>query len=79
MGLHILEERMNDVGGCRAVFYCSTSDWAFGPLMPSIEVAEAFLAWMDKRAIRPRILHDHELNELWHEFQAEHIDESATH
>lgn len=38
MSVQILEG-----GNGGAVFYCSTSDWAFGPLMPDAEIAEAFL------------------------------------
>jgi len=30
----------------RAVLYCSTTDWAFGPVFWSYEQAERFLAWL---------------------------------
>jgi hypothetical protein len=34
---------MQDVESGQACFYCSTTDWAFGPLFPSREAAELFL------------------------------------
>jgi hypothetical protein len=40
MGVRILEGKEG------AVFYCSTRDWAFGPLMESREEAEGFLEWL---------------------------------
>jgi hypothetical protein len=40
MGIRIL-----DGGDQGAIFYNSTTDWAFGPKMGSVEEAEAFLLW----------------------------------
>ncbi len=41
MGVRIL------AGDDNAVLYCSTSDWAFGPLFDSEEKAQDFLKWLD--------------------------------
>lgn len=48
-----------------AVFYCSTSQWAFGPLMPGENVAEAFLKTATKDF---RLLTDADLESKWSEF-----------
>ena len=54
MAVHIL----HDVRSDEAVLYCSTSDWAFGPVFhyenhrSADERAEAFLRWLDGR--KPR-------------------------
>lgn len=48
MGCHILADQFRN----HAVFYCSTSDWAFGPVFTdhdghdAEERAEAFLRWL---------------------------------
>ena len=41
MGVRILE------GDDNAVLYCSSSDWAFGPLFDNGEKAQDFLDWLD--------------------------------
>ena len=41
MGCRILEGREG-----RAVLYCSTTDWAFGPVFESVPAAESFLTWL---------------------------------
>lgn len=43
MGCRIL----NAEGG-KAVLYCSTTDWAFGPLFDSEDHAMDFLEWLEK-------------------------------
>lgn len=45
--------RILDGGEDGAVFYCSTSDWAFGPVFASAEDAEKFQEWLtcDPRAL----------------------------
>jgi hypothetical protein len=48
-----------------AVFYCTTTDWAFGPVMPGENVAEAFLKYLPKDA---RLYEDHELESAWNRF-----------
>jgi hypothetical protein len=50
-----------------AVFYCSTTDWAFGPLMPGENVAEAFLKTLTRDA---RLYKDHQLKSAWNDFNA---------
>jgi hypothetical protein len=48
MGVRIFvghEGSLNGVVTERALLICSTSDTAFGPVMESYEVAEAFLTW----------------------------------
>ena len=48
MGVHIAHDRDKDV----AILYCSTTDWAFGPVFTdedghdADERAEAFLRWL---------------------------------
>lgn len=42
MGCRILVERRDG----RAVLYCSTTQWAFGPLFRNEEQAERFLVWL---------------------------------
>lgn len=64
MSVHILSNRTDD----EAAFYCSTSQWAFGPVMPSEEIAEAFLRTFE-RPDDPRKYSDAELEKLWSEFR----------
>jgi hypothetical protein len=58
----------------RAALYCSTSDWAFGPVIheaegrTAVERAEAFLAWL---RVDPRILGDTELAHRYSDWQAQ--------
>lgn len=51
-----------------SIFFCNTSDWAFGPVMPDKETAEEFLKWLPKD---PRQYQDHELEKKWAEFRAQ--------
>lgn len=63
MGVRILEDR--ETG--QAALFCSTADWAFGPLFQNRDRAESFLAWLD--SIDPRRLNDAELEAKhaeWH-------------
>jgi hypothetical protein len=46
MGVRILSDRETGV----ACLYCSTTQWAFGPLFESREDAEEFLAWVRSRS-----------------------------
>ncbi len=50
MACHILEGVDGEV-----VFYCSTTDWAFGPVMQSVDEAEAFREWLGRD---PRMIED---------------------
>jgi len=62
MGCHIAHDRSNHV----AVLYCSTADWAFGPVFTDSddydadERAEAFLRWLRE-------------TDAWHTFEREPI------
>lgn len=55
-----------------AALYCSTSEWAFGPLFlddkghDGIERAEAFLTWLAPRD--PRRFNDKQLLDLYHQW-----------
>lgn len=64
MGCRILEDRESG----NAVFYCSTTGWAFGPLMEDGEQAERFLKYLDP--IDPRSLADKDLETRYSEFLA---------
>ena len=46
MGCRIIQGVQGGDSRGRAVFYCSTSEWAFGPVMNGYEEAEAFLEWL---------------------------------
>lgn len=56
MGVRILTDRQSDYP--QAVLYCSTSDWAFGPVFngngehDADERAEAFIRWLPQDARR---------------------------
>lgn len=61
MGCRILEAKTGE-----AVFYCSTSDWAFGPVMDNYEEAEEFLKWLK---VDPRQFKDSELESKYCDFR----------
>lgn len=68
MGVRIISN-----GSC-AVLYCSTSDWAFGPIfyededITAEERAEKFLEWLPQDA---RLYDDHDLQFKYTEWLAE--------
>ena len=62
MGCRIMEDRESG----NAVFYCSTSMWAFGPVMESPEEAERFLKWL---VVDPRRLTDKDLEQKYCDFR----------
>ena len=62
MSVQILEGREGN-----AVFFCSTTDWAFGPLFPDAEAAIAFQRSLN--GTDPRIMEDAELERKWNEFR----------
>ena len=68
MSVRILEgtEGGNKDGVTNAVFYCSTTGWAFGPVMSSTEEAELFLKFLDP--IDPRLMKDSELEGQYADF-----------
>lgn len=49
-----------------AIFYCSSSMWAFGPVMESVEEAEAFAKWLPGD---PRTYEDNKLEAKYYEFR----------
>lgn len=56
--------RITSVEGVHAL-YCSTSDWAFGPVFYNAGDAESFLAFFDTATDRdPRLLTDNELQAI---------------
>jgi hypothetical protein len=58
-----------------SVLYCSTSGWAFGPIFPSREAAELFLAIYDGD---PRSLTEAELSSRFAEFTMYWVCECGT-
>jgi len=52
-----------------ALFYCSTSDWGFGPLMKDQEEAEAFLAYLKQFEKDARRYSDSELERRFGDFK----------
>ena len=66
MGVRILEGE-NQEG---AVLYCSTVDWAFGPVFVDREDAQSFLDWLSTREDRdPRNLTEGELVVYFSDFR----------
>lgn len=61
MGVRVLWDAKEE----NACLYCSTTMWAFGPLMQSEEEALSFLEWLPKDA---RVYPDDELLDLYHKF-----------
>ena len=62
MGVRVLEGKGQD-GAC---LYCSTTDWAFGPLFSDGEAAEKFLAYAAEHDGRDlRLLTDEQLQRLY--------------
>ncbi len=55
MAVHILEDRETGM----QCLYCTTTDWAFGPVFNEGEDVEACLEWL--KPTDPRSLHDSEL------------------
>jgi hypothetical protein len=72
MGVRIITDRQSDHP--QAVLYCSTSDWAFGPVFSgngkhdADERAEAFLRWLPQDA---RWFTDLELQEAYSKWLAQ--------
>ena len=69
MGVRIIEGMSDGRTGDAAVLYCSTTMWAFGPVMPDEETAEEFLKFVAEKDGRdPRRIPDSELEKLYTEF-----------
>ena len=68
MGVRIIADEYDKL----AVLYCSTSDWAFGPvfyadgLIYASDLAERFIQWLGRDS---REYNDEELREKYHEFR----------
>jgi hypothetical protein len=62
------------IGDKQAAMYCSTSDWAFGPVFSdtkthdAAERVESFLRFLK---VDPRILDETELEKKYHEWRAQ--------
>lgn len=67
MGVCILESK--DGKSC---LFCSTSDWAFGPVMNSAEEAEAFLQFLPGD---PRTYKDADLESKYYDFVKQYVCE----
>jgi hypothetical protein len=79
MGVHILsDDGRRDYPGSSAVLYCSTTDWAFGPVFSgdddhdASERAEAFCRWL---RIDPRTLTDTELEAKYSAWRAQEAEQ----
>ncbi len=72
MGCHILTGQAGIDSPVYEVFFCSTTDWAFGPVMPAGQ-GEVFMRWLEGKGIEdPRkIDRASYLEALWNEFQGE--------
>ncbi len=71
MGCRILEDREE----YSAVFYCSTTMWAFGPVMQDREQAKRFLKYLGPAD--PRNLTDKDLTQSYSDFLV--FDEEHCH
>lgn len=77
MGVRILSDVRSEgyTGTSQAVLYCSTSDWAFGPVFygdgdhDAEERAQAFCRWLGGR--EPRRMSDQELQAVYSEWRAQ--------
>jgi len=60
MGVRIFvgHEEGTDRGREQAILFCSTTDWAFGPLFDDAEEAQWFLEWLgtDPRSLKDSVL-----------------------
>lgn len=79
MGCRIIEGKKDGHRDC-AVFYCSTTEWAFGPVMGDYEEAESFIAFLKEHPAQngplsgncdPRSYTDSDLETLFSKFRAE--------
>lgn len=70
MGCRILRGTEYDGGPTKEVMYCSTTDWAFGPLMDEDE-GEAFIRFVHERTgLDPRVVApDNKLESLYYDFR----------
>lgn len=73
MGCRIIEGKKDGAAEC-AVLFCSTTGWAFGPVMESHDEAEAFIDFLD---FDPRKYRDKELEYLYAEFRKSRVEAEA--
>lgn len=59
---------LKDSGLEKEVFFCNTTEWAFGPLMQEDE-GEAFMEWLPKD---PRKYEDEELSQKYAEWKTDY-------
>ena len=83
MGVRILSDQRQDYPTIsHAVLYCSTSDWAFGPVFygdddhEAHERAEAFCRWLGER--EPRRMADSELERAYSEWCEQEAEQWAS-
>ncbi len=85
MGVRVLQavDKYNGMSS-NAVLYCSTSDWAFGPVFydeenhDAYERAEAFLEWLDESTRQDaRTLTDSELEHKYSEWLKQEAEQWA--
>jgi len=62
MSVHLL----TDTDSGATALYCSTTDWAFGPVFEAREEAEAFLRWL--RPLDPRSMSEANLHARFSDF-----------
>ena len=75
MGVHVLYDEKNH----QACMYCSTSEWAFGPVVYSENGRERmhqFLEYIkEKRGQDPREMQETQLEALYCDFRADYPEE----
>ncbi len=63
---------LTDKNSGESVMYCTTSDWAFGPVFTQYEEAEIFIEWLERHGKGdPRLIEDRDLERLVGEWRHE--------
>ncbi len=70
MGLQILTNRDGDT----AVFFNSTSMWAFGPVAQGDDAEIQLIVFQEWLPLRPELYADNDLERQWGKFKAEYYD-----
>jgi len=82
MGLRTIEGTEIGRGGTeptRVVWFCSTSEWALGPVFDSVEEADAFEAYVWREAkCDPRRVETKQLVTMWRAFRGHAATEPPT-
>ncbi len=74
MGCQIISSHMGSV----AVMYCSTTDWAFGPVFFDTDTHaadERILSFMRWLVVDPRSLHDNMLQSKYHDWLTQEAEQ----